>query len=333
MRILFSRVHTCEGKKKNKYLRTVSKTDTVRFFTVIFMLNEQLFYQLDTAALASDPQAAALYREYPGEKPACLKAARLLLSVCRRQGRVIIITGFVLAPFNKPETDGAIGSVLLSKALRVLGAGVTLVCPAKCFEPLRKMLCAIGADASVTAFDGDDSQRLAAELYDRLKPDAVVAAECPGATASGVYRNAAGEDVTALQAKCDLLFELSRKHNVPAIAVGDRGNECGMGSLKEAVRRVVPHGELIAARSCADAVLVGKTSEYACYALIASLSTLAHEPSAMFSQGEHIALFETARQAGLIDMGGRAITAVDGIAMEAVLAVSREMRELLLSAL
>lgn len=293
------------------------------------MQHKQQFYELDSIALDGDRQVTELYRGYKGEKPACLKAAELLLPVCRQHGEIVVITGFVLAPFNKPETDGAIGSVLLTKALAALGAGVTLVCPKKCSVPLSEMLRAIGVNASVRAFDGCDSQGSALELLERLRPEAAIAAECPGRAADRAYYNAAGEDVTALQAKCDLLFELCAKRGVRTVAVGDRGNECGMGSLKKTVRQIVPHGEIIAAESLAQAVLIGRTSEYACYSLAAALVALAKEPRAMFTQGEHIAMFDAALRAGLIDMSGRAIRAVDGIEMERVLAVSREMRRVL----
>lgn len=46
--------------------------------------------------------------------------------------------------------------------------------------------------------------------------------------------------MTALQARSDVLWEKLRADGVPNIAIGDLGNEIGMGTIADHIKKYVP---------------------------------------------------------------------------------------------
>ena len=162
--------------------------------------------------------------------------------VCRilYAGSRAIITGFVLLPHKVPEMDGTVSSMLLARALvMAFGAKPVIVCPADSVQAIEKCAAVVGLhiyedldivqtlplSMGVAAFTKNltDAPAQAAELAAR-KPAAVVSVEACGANALGVCHNAVGLDVTALQARSDVLWEKLRADGVPNIAIGDLGN-------------------------------------------------------------------------------------------------------------
>ena len=284
-----------------------------------------IFKTLDILALDGDKTVSLLY-EAAGEKPLTLKAARGMLNAIKRGESVFIVTGFILAPFNKPETDGIAGAVLLAKALGRFGALPVIICPADCILPLEAMLKSVNAQAKIEIISKsrDDALREGERLIARYAPCAVIASECPAADKNGVYHNAAGLDITDLEAKCDLVFNLCREKGIFNIAIGDRGNEAGTGGISQAVKSFVPNGDTIAAAGEADNLLIGRASDLACYALIAAFCSLTG--SEMFSESEHMRVLNAAVNTGAVDMSGRSVAAVDGISAEALTAAAEKMR-------
>ena len=49
-----------------------------------------------------------------------------------------------------------------------------------------------------------------------------------------------GKDITNLEAKADILFEKLKEKGVLNIAIGDLGNELGMGTLKDHLEKYIP---------------------------------------------------------------------------------------------
>lgn len=115
-------------------------------------------------------------------------------------------------------------------------------------------------------------------------PAAVVSIEAPGANDAGVYHNAGGMDVSVLEAKTDALWAKLRELGVPSVAIGDLGNEIGMGKIADHIRSFVPftaHGECscgckggILAQSTADSIITATCSDWGCYGLMAALAYL-----------------------------------------------------------
>ncbi|MDR2686742.1 MAG: DUF4392 domain-containing protein, partial [Oscillospiraceae bacterium] len=70
--------------------------------------------------------------------PLSMRAAKALAGAVKPGDCVYILTGFVLPPWDRAETDGVVGSVFLARALaRAFGARPALVCPAEAARAAR----------------------------------------------------------------------------------------------------------------------------------------------------------------------------------------------------
>ncbi len=298
-------------------------------------------------------------REFVGE-PLCVNGARRLSEILREGSLVYIMTGFVLHPFNKAETDGAVGSALLARALvKAFGAKPVIICPGECvkaltgiaecmgFVPCNSVEEAMHTPFSVGIVSFTKEKSLAAESAAAILscgvPDAVIAVECPGENAKGVYHNAKGTDVTHLEAKQDILFEKLCDMGVLNIAIGDLGNEIGLGAIDGYIREKIPfagEGEClcgcgggICVRTKADNIITATASDWGCYSLIAMLAFILDNPDIMHDADVEKAVLDKAVESGLIDMTGESVPAIDGFGTNIVLPIVTLMKELVCSAL
>ena len=281
-----------------------------------------------------------LYRaaRAPAGGPLVLEAARALVATLGAEQVALIGTGFIFPPWNTGELDGVVGAAAIARALEV---GL-LVKPAVVVE--EELVPAISAvlrvaglqpvtdpahfqvrphTVLVSAFPKDPALAgsAAARLLDLLQPQAMLAIERPGRSASDVYHMGNGVPVTDLAAKVDVLFEEVARRGGLTVAIGDLGNELGLGSLAPTVRRYVPFGERcqcpcqagIAAAVAAQKVVVAAVSDWGGYALAAAIAFLAGRPEAFLEPDLERRLLERAVEVGLIDGSGYAIPAVDGV--------------------
>ena len=185
-----------------------------------------------------------------------LRAARLLRDI---RGTVIIGTGF---PVNDTfETDGPVGAIALYDSLQALGAQPVIACG----PPLSG---ALADDYRVLALTGRDLGAATAEadrLLRQLRPAAVISIECPGLAADSRYYNMRGEDITA---RCSFFDPIITGANCPTIAIGDGGNEIGMGNIGAAIATL----DIRAAVTGCDELLVADVSNWGAYGLIALLA-------------------------------------------------------------
>jgi D-glutamate cyclase len=190
---------------------------------------------------------------------------------------VAVITGFFLPRATPPaaETDGPLGAAQIAAAVEALGGTAVLVTDEPCATVVMAAGTAFDVQAPLLAaplpVDGfprwlqQASSRLAGVTH-------VVSIERPGPSRSGVPRNMRGEDISASTAPLDRLFKaLPGRH----IAIGDGGNEIGMGLLPiELVERHVLLGaEIRCVVSCDDLVVAG-TSNWGGHALVAAIAAL-----------------------------------------------------------
>ena len=285
-------------------------------------------------------------REFTGE-PLCVNSARKLCETLTEGSLVYIMTGFVLHPFNKAETDGAVGSVLFARALtKAFGAKPVIICPGECADAVERIAESIGFSlVDVISFTKDEAlaEECADEILFRGVPDAVIAIECPGKNAKGVYHNAKGTDVTHLEAKQDVLFEKLRDMGVMNIAIGDLGNEIGMGAIGDYIREKIPFaGEGGCSCGCeggicvctkADNIITATVSDWGCYSLIAMLAFMLENPDIMHGADIEKMALETAVNYGLIDMTGEGVPAIDGFGEDIILPIVTLMKELVCSTL
>lgn len=270
-------------------------------------------------------------REYTGS-PLCLNAAKKLVETVKENDTVFIMTGFVLMPFNKAETDGVISSFLLAKALKTaFGAKPVIICPEDCIPDVPYLAECVGLDdIKAEVFTKDKAK--AAENADRLiaeyRPKAVISIECPGENKNGAYHSARGIDVTEVEAKQDILFDKLKEKGILNIAIGDLGNEIGMGAIENTVKEKIPLGDKICVRTKADNIITATVSDWGCYALIAMLAYLLGSIDLMHGAELQKKAMEAAAKGGLIDMTGKAIPAIDGFGTELICAQVTVMKEL-----
>jgi hypothetical protein len=184
-----------------------------------------------------------------------LRAAESLRDI---SGTVIIATGFPVG--DTFETDGPVGAIALYDAFVALGADPWLACA----TPLAQ---ALAGDYQLLELQADSlaaAREEASENLRRLSPVALISIERPGLTADGCYYNMRGEDITA---RCGFFDPYMETATCPTIAIGDGGNEIGMGNISEAISQL----DINASTTGCDELLVADVSNWGAYGLIAFL--------------------------------------------------------------
>jgi hypothetical protein len=182
-----------------------------------------------------------------------LRAATFLRDI---KGTVIIGTGFPV--LDTYETDGPVGAIALYTALDALGAQPVLVCGA----PLSTTLMQDYRVHEIAVGVQGDAQQETRKTLARLQPEAVISIERPGLTASGRYLNMRGEDISKRCACFDYFLELA---DCPTIAVGDGGNEIGMGKVSGALAEL----DIVPAVTNCDELLIADVSNWGAYGILA----------------------------------------------------------------
>lgn len=185
-----------------------------------------------------------------------LRAAGTLRDI---RGTVIIGTGFPVT--DTFETDGPVGAIALYNTLEALGAQPVIACG----PPLSDAIVEDFRLLPLTASDLHTAEVEAVAQLRQLKPTAVISIERPGLSDDGRYYNMRGEDITARCAFFDPYISLAE---CPTIAIGDGGNEIGMGNIEAAIATL----DIKAAVTTCDELLVADVSNWAAYGLIALLA-------------------------------------------------------------
>jgi hypothetical protein len=221
---------------------------------------ETLAEDVEALLVSRDLRSMASLR--PALRPGyTLRAAQVLGGA----GQIIIGTGFPVG--DTFETDGPLGAIALYEALESLGK----TCHIACANPLAAALADDYRVLELRGFDPVSGRREAAETLAALAPDAVLSIERPGLAEDGRYYNMRGEDISPRCAVFDYYLELA---DCPTIAIGDGGNEIGMGKLAREVSALDIRG---AATGC-DELLVADVSNWGGYALVALLEVLQQRP-------------------------------------------------------
>jgi D-glutamate cyclase len=159
------------------------------------------------------------------------------------------------------------------------------------------------------------------ELLDAIRPDLVVAVERAGRNSRGVYHNARGMDYGEGRARADLLVTAAQARDVPVVAVGDGGNEIGMGLVSQAVIEHVAFGREcvcgcgggMGSEQVADALVVAGCSNWGCYGITGALGILLGRVDVVHTAAMEGALLDASASAGLIDSAsGLSSDSVDG---------------------
>jgi hypothetical protein len=188
--------------------------------------------------------------------------------------RVGLITGFYVPQGAPPaaETDGPVGAALLAKGLEDVGISCRLATDAPCHGACAAALRGAGLpDLLVDAVDVADM----IETWRRSEITHAISIERCGRSADGAPRNMRGLDISSYTAPLDELFTAGPWET---IAVGDGGNEIGMGALpRELIARHIDHGATIACVTPAQHLIVAGVSNWGAYALLGALAVLRAE--------------------------------------------------------
>jgi D-glutamate cyclase len=197
-----------------------------------------------------------------------------------------IISGFFLGDATPPncETDGPPGAVLLAAGLAAAGIRCRLVTDTASARVVAATAAAAGLTGSVPIdlvdspgwpdASGQSSEQLAAR-WRQLAPSIshAIAIERSGPGRDGIARGARGQPLSRANASLEPLF-LAGSGWV-RIAIGDLGNELGMGSIPyELVARSVAHGNAHWCRVSSDYPIVAGISNWGAAALLGALALL-----------------------------------------------------------
>jgi hypothetical protein len=192
---------------------------------------------------------------------------------------VAILTGFFIQTAQQPETDGPLGSMFLAQALMSEGKKVTLVTDIYCLHAITACYETIQDKIpsnlfTISVFPEKKELQESFVSYLLSSVDCLVSIERVGRSLDGTYRNMRGLDITPKTAPLDDLFLYAQAHpemKITTIAVGDGGNEIGMGEKQGEVKKYVSKGDLIACVVPADHLIVTGVSNWGGYALAGAL--------------------------------------------------------------
>lgn len=274
------------------------------------------------AAVQIDPGSRGLARDpHDNLFTACrgdfAAACRAIVDTTQQ---ICLITGFPIPTGEPPtfETDGPLGAFFLARALRMLGI---------CEAPL------LAAEAAVQrAWQACREMGMDFAATSTVPPGAAcVAIERAGPAADGHCYSMRGRVLDP-----DLNPEINRflQSNLPLVAIGDGGNELGMGKIPhETIVRNIPDGGRIHCRVPAEHLIVAGVSNWGAYALAAGLFVLRGEspPADLFDPAcEKNILDIMVREGPLVDgVTGKQSATVDGLSWEEYIAPLNRIREIM----
>ncbi|GIW80181.1 MAG: hypothetical protein KatS3mg105_1988 [Gemmatales bacterium] len=282
------------------------------------------------------------------------QACQALVSVSN--ARVGIVTGFYI-PHGRPpaaETDGPLGAIFLARALTDLGIGVVLASDRFCrlaletgvwFTGLRKQVPVVSladpneglapADYREHFFDraGSLTHLIAIErVGPSYTPEALEQAGAEPTHRQAFEREVRPEDynrchtmrgldITPHMSPAHYLFETAvddDSRHPGTIAIGDGGNEIGMGKIPWwVIRQNIPGGAKVACRIPADHLIVSGISNWGAYGLAAGVYHLLGKtpPADLFDPEHERRILEMMVDRGpLVDgVSGEPETTVDGL--------------------
>lgn len=250
--------------------------------------------------------------------------------------RALIVTGFPVDCAERgvrAETDGPIGAAHLAAALMRCGVQVKVVTDAPNAVVVKAALAQRAPEADLIVMPATDPAAFSAQLLQTFAPTHLIAIERPGKAADGHYHNMRGEVIDRMVTDTDTLFAQAKVAQVTTIAVGDGGNELGMGSYADAIACLVPHGEKVCAALVSDHTLVSGVSNWWGWG-IASLLSLVAKKNLLPTDEQEALLLETIVLTGAVDGCTKcsALT-VDALPMERHIALLRQLRAITEAAL
>ena len=192
------------------------------------------------------------------------------------------------------------------------------------------------------ATDDEEGQEQAARLLDELQPDLLFSTERVGRNEQGVYHSMKGIDYGMGRARVDLLFDEGLARGIPVVAVGDGGNEIGMGRVAGHVKAHVPFGDAcrcgcgggIGAVTGCDVLITAACSNRGCTAIVAAMAARNGDARLLHTPDREALLLDAMVATGLINSThGIVDDSVDGFPRASNIAVAELCRTIVNRAL
>lgn len=270
-------------------------------------------------------------RAKQGGRPPILTAAERLKAVVKPGDVVIIATG-LLVPEVMPagEGDGPPGAAALAYALnRGLGAIPVVLAEPECMPPTQAALTAIGlrerplavaaeipsSVVTISSFpcdgrpDADQAEAVADRMIAELKPKAIIEIEKIGLNAAGIAHRGGGAACMDGRMRIEVLTEKARQAGIVTIAIGDLGNEAGVGLIADECKQVwkwgahckCPCDQGIAVAEVSDITVMAQVSNWGGYAIAAMLGILLGKEEVLHSVEAERHMLEDCQRAGAVD--------------------------------
>lgn len=239
---------------------------------------------------------------------------------------VLIVTGFAIRDTLTGETDGPIGAVSLASALEQLGKNVILVTDRYSKDMLYNCCRVKDIIGSMEIVPYEKADIFCEYLLEKHKPSHIVAIERPGRAKDGCCYSMRGEDLSDLVPNIERLFEKAKNQEIVTLAVGDGGNEIGMGKVASFVTNYVNKGNLICAAISTDYLIIAGVSNWGGHALTAALSLMTNT-MLLHDFKTEIKLLESMVSAGAVDgCTKKSTVTVDGLSLEENLEILKRLR-------
>lgn len=284
-------------------------------------------------------------------------AAEALLAV-PDGATIFLTTGSVSRAWISPEigeNDGPAGAAAVIRALSIAKrVHCVLIAEETLLPGMKAILTSAGLSvlpyelAQIAAKDGSlavasllpfttsdvDAKVQARELLDRYKPALFFSTERVGRARDGVYYSMRAIDYGMGRARIDLLFEEAQGRGIPTVAVGDGGNEIGMGAITQAVSQHVKFGETIAAVTPCDVLVTAACSNWGCNAIAAAMAARRGDARLVHTPEMERQLLNRGVDIGLINSVQNVVDAnVDGLPLETHIAFAEMLRAVVRPAL
>jgi hypothetical protein len=260
-------------------------------------------------------------------------AYEMAAGVLVEASRVLILTGFPIRGARLGETDGPPGALSVAQALEQLGKVTAFATDAYNAPLLELGMTQFGLKSQLYVFAPGVERAALNKSYETFRPDAVISIERPGRARDGACYSMRGEAISDLAPILDPFFELAKAAGIPTLAIGDGGNEIGMGNLKDVIVHQVANGEKIAATTAADHLMLAAVSNWGAHALVGTMSLMSGR-DLLHSAKDESALIHGMIRLGAVDGATKLAEAtVDGYSLEDNLQVLDDLKVMIAKAL
>lgn len=168
--------------------------------------------------------------------------------------------------------DGPLGAIVIAKSLKTLNKNVCLVTDENNKPIIEKAIEFSKLNIPLYVYPtGDDSIELSEKIIKEQSLDHVISIERIGPATDSHYYSMSGKDLTQYCGKTENLLKLAQEKNIKTTAIGDGGNELGMGKVYEKIKKFVNFGEKIACCLSADYVIIAGVSNWGGLAIASCL--------------------------------------------------------------